>query len=47
MNRILPERIDNTYRGHPVALWLLVTLVLMKGGMAPGTIFNGRSLAFR
>ena len=30
LNRILPERIDNRYRGRALALWLFVPLVLQK-----------------
>ncbi len=45
LNRIFPQRIDNTYRGHPLALWLLVPVVVMKTGIALGTIFNGRAAA--
>jgi hypothetical protein len=45
LDRILPQRIDNTYRGHPLAVWLLVPVVFMKTGIALGTIFNGRAAA--
>jgi len=45
LDQILPQRIDNTYRGHPLAVWLLVPVVLMKTGIALGTIFNGRAAA--
>jgi hypothetical protein len=42
---LLPPRIDNTYHGHRLALWLFAVLVLMKGGIGLGTIVNGRSAA--
>ena len=45
LGQLLPRRIDNTYRGHRLALWLLAVLVLMKGGIGLGTIFNGYSAA--
>jgi hypothetical protein len=45
LHQLLPQRIDNTYRGHRLALWLFAALVLMKGGIGLGTIFNGRSAA--
>lgn len=45
MKMLLPSHIDNTYRGHKLALWLLGVLVLMKGGIGLGTIFNGYSAA--
>ena len=44
-NQILPQRIDNTYRGHPLGLWLFVLVLVLKTGIALGTIFNGRSAA--
>ena len=45
LNKLLPQQIDNTYRGHRLALWLLGLLVFMKGGIGLGTIVNGRSAA--
>jgi hypothetical protein len=45
LSRILPPRIDNAYRGHPLALWLFVPVVLLKTAIALGTIFNGRRAA--
>lgn len=42
---ILPQRIDNSYRGHRLALWLLVPVLVLKTGIALGTIFNGRVAA--
>jgi hypothetical protein len=44
-NRLFPERIDNTYRGYKLALWLFALLVLMKVGISLGCIFNGYSAA--
>ena len=29
-NQLLPQRIDNTYRGHKLALWLFAVVVAMK-----------------
>jgi hypothetical protein len=45
LGRILPDRIDNTYLGHPLAMWLLGAVVLVKTGIALGTLFNGRVAA--
>lgn len=45
LERILPARLDNTFRGHRLGLWIFGALVLMKGGIGLGTIFNGRSAA--
>jgi len=45
LNRILPQRVDNTYRGHPLALWLFIPVVVLKTGIALGTIFSGRGAA--
>lgn len=43
--RLLPQTVDNTYRGHRLALWLFGAVIVMKGGIGLGTIFNGRSAA--
>lgn len=43
--RILPPRIDNVYRGHRFAIWLLLLVLVVKTGIALGTIFNGRNAA--
>lgn len=45
IERILPRRLDNSYTGHRVALWLFALLVVMKTGIALGAIFNGRQAA--
>jgi len=45
LNRVLPQRIDNTYRGHPLALWLFIPILLVKTGIALGAMFNGRVAA--
>ena len=42
MNRILPQRIDNTYGGHRLAVWLFLAVLVAKTGIALGAIFNGR-----
>lgn len=44
-SQFLPERIDNAYRGHRLALWLFGAVVLMKTSIGLGTIFNGRTAA--
>jgi hypothetical protein len=41
----LPQRIDNAYRGHMLALWLFGAVVFMKTSIGLGTIFNGRAAA--
>ena len=45
LSRILPQRIDNTFRGHALALWFFVPVVVFKTGIALGTMFNGRGAA--
>lgn len=45
LSRVLPRYFDNTYRGHRLALWLFGIILLMKAGIALGTIFNGRTAA--
>lgn len=47
INRLFPRIIDNTYRGHKLALWLFGALLFMKTGMSVGVIFNGHSAATR
>jgi len=32
MSRLLPARIDNDYRGHPIALWIFVPITLITLG---------------
>jgi len=44
-SRLLPERIDNTYRGHPLALWLFAAVLAVKGLQSVMVIFNGNSIA--
>ena len=34
LNRILPDRIDNRYRGHPLGLWLFAPIALQKLGVS-------------
>jgi hypothetical protein len=43
--QFLPQRIDNSYRGHKLALWLFALVVFMKTSIGLGTIFNGRNTA--
>ena len=40
INQLLPQRIDNTYRGHKLALWLLSLLLFMRVVMSLNVIFN-------
>lgn len=44
-SQFLPQRIDNSYRGHKLALWLFALVVFMKTSIGLGTIFNGRNTA--
>lgn len=46
LQRLLPERIDNEYRGRAVAVWLLVPAVLAKllqGANVAGLLGTGKS----
>lgn len=45
LNQLLPQRIDNTYCGHKLALWLFGLLVLMKTAMSVNSIFLGYKIA--
>lgn len=44
-NRLLPQRIDNTYRGYRLALWLFALIVSVKTLQGLMAIFNGYSIA--
>lgn len=44
-SQLLPQRIDNTYGGHKLALWLFGLLVLMKTAMSVNSIFLGHKVA--
>ena len=44
-SQLLPQRIDNTYRGHKLALWLFGLLVLIKTAMSVNSIFLGHKVA--
>jgi hypothetical protein len=44
-NHLLPRSIDNTYRGHKLALWLFGLVVFMKAAMSLNSIFNGYLVA--
>jgi hypothetical protein len=45
LNRLLPQCIDNTYRGYKVALWLFGLLVLLKTVISLRSIFDGYAVA--
>lgn len=40
LNRLLPERVDNDYRGHRVALWLFVPITALTLGRSAIHIFK-------
>jgi hypothetical protein len=44
-DRLLPPRIDNTYRGYKLAFWLFAVLVFVKVAMGMNCILNGYSVA--
>jgi hypothetical protein len=44
-NHLFPRSIDNTYRGHKLALWLFGLVVFMKAAMSLNSIFNGYLVA--
>lgn len=43
-NRIFPKQFDNVYRGHWLAIWLLVPVVLGKIAMGTNSIINTRQV---
>jgi hypothetical protein len=45
LNPLFPPTIDNTYRGHRLAIWVLALLVLLKTIMSLNSIFNGYDVA--
>lgn len=45
VGRPFPERVDNTHRGHKLALWLFGLLLLVRGTMGINSIVNARSVA--
>jgi hypothetical protein len=44
-DQFLPVRVDNTYRGYKVALWLFGLVVFVKAVQSLASIFNGYSVA--
>jgi len=44
-DQLFPQRVDNTYRGYKLALWLFALVVLMKVAMSLNSIFNGYTVA--
>jgi hypothetical protein len=45
LKQLLPQRIDNSYRGYKLGLWLFALLVFLKVAMGLNCIFNGYSVA--
>jgi hypothetical protein len=45
LDRLLPQRIDNTYPGSRLALWLLALILSIKTAQSLLSIFNGYSVA--
>jgi len=42
---LLPPRVDNTYRGYRLALWLFGAVILLKLGISAASMFNGYQAA--
>src|SRR5512146_1542057 len=45
LDRILPRRLDNEYRGNVLALWLFGVVVMMKAAQSLSIISSGYSVA--
>ena len=45
LDRLFPKAIDNTYRGHPLGLWLFVPIVLIKLLMGANSLISTRHVA--
>jgi hypothetical protein len=44
-NQLLPQRIDNTYRGYRLALWLFGLLLFLRVAVSLNSIVNGSTIA--
>jgi len=44
LSKLLPERLDNTYLGHGLALWVFAVVVAVKLLQSVLVIFNGKSV---
>ena len=44
-NRLFPQCVDNSYRGHKLAPWLFALVVLLKLGISLNSIFKGHVMA--
>ncbi len=44
-NAFLPAALDNRYRGHVLGPWLFGFVLLVRTGIAAGSLFNGRTAA--
>lgn len=44
LSRLFPKHIDNVYRGHWFAIWLLAPLALVKMILGANTFFNTRTV---
>jgi len=45
LNRLLPQTLDNNYRGHKSALWIFALLLIMKTVMSVNSIVIGHMVA--
>lgn len=45
LGRVFPRQFDNTYRGHWLAVWILVPVVLLELVIGANSIINTRSVA--
>jgi hypothetical protein len=45
LQRIFPTRLDNAYRGHWLAIWILVPVVILEFVIGANSIINTRSVA--
>ena len=45
LHRIFPRQFDNIYRGHWLAIWILVPVVLLELVIGANSIINTRSVA--
>ena len=45
LGRLLPARVDNTFHGSKLALWVFVSLLLLESMIGVNSIFMARDIA--
>jgi hypothetical protein len=45
LDQLLPRRVDNSYRGYRLALWIFAALLLLRSVISVNSLFNGYTVA--